>query len=173
MTDDERQRGRAPLYAVLFDAPNLDRAYLPTISYQYEISSGVSVPHGLDREVASALPALWYCLHLPNAASSLVDIPAPVLTAAQALDLEHHILLAPAEVFELEVVGRWLARGVPMLAARPDELLEDVSRRAEALRFALPTAPYSALSDDTVREHWRAVHATLAPDRSISGESRG
>lgn len=169
MTDNEQTRGRAPLYAVLFDAPTLDRAYQPTIAYPYDVNSGVSVPHGLDREVASALPGLWYCLHLPNAASSLVDIPAPVLSAAQALDLQHHILLAPVAVFKPEVVGRWLVRGIPVLAVCPDELLEAVARRAEDLGFALPPMPYSALSDDTLREHWRGVHAVLAPDSEYLG----
>lgn len=55
--------------------------------------------------MASALPGRWYCLHLPNAASSFVDIPAPVLSAARALDLAHHILLVPVAVFEPKVVG--------------------------------------------------------------------
>ena len=166
---DESQRGRPPLYAVPFDAPTLDRAYHPTIAYQYDVNSGVTVPHGVDREVASALPGLWYCLHLPNDPSSLVDIPAPVLSAAQALDLEHHILLVPVEVFVPEVVGGWLARGVPILAVCPDELLDQVARRSEGLGFALPPVPYSALSDDTLRRHWRGVRAVLAPDSEYLG----
>jgi hypothetical protein len=59
MSADASQRGRPPLYAVLLDAPTLDRAYQPTIAYQYDVNSGITVPHGLDREVASALPGLW------------------------------------------------------------------------------------------------------------------
>jgi hypothetical protein len=103
-------------------------------------------------------------LHLPNAASSFVDNPAPVLSAARALDLAHHILLVPVAVFEPKVVGGWLTRGVPILAVCPDELLDEVGLRAERLGFTLPPVPYSALSDDTLREHWRGVHAALAPD---------
>jgi hypothetical protein len=169
VSDDELQRGRPPLYAVLFDAATVGPAYRPTVAYQYDVTSGVTAPHGLDREVASALPGLWYCLHLPNDPSSLVDIPAPVLSAAQALDLDHHILLAPVAAFEPDVVGNWLSRGVPILAVCPDELLDEVAQRAERLGFALPPIAYSELSDDTLREHWRAVHAVLAPDTEYLG----
>jgi hypothetical protein len=169
VSEDEWQRGRPPLYAVLFDIAAVDEAYRPTIAHPQDANSGVTVPHGLDREVASALPGLWYCLHLPNASSSLVDIPAPVLSAAQALDLDHHILLAPVAMFEPDAVGHWLAPGLPMLAVCPDERLDEVARRAQLLGFALPPIAYSQLSDDSLREHWRTVHAALDPDAEYLG----
>jgi hypothetical protein len=167
--DVELHRGRPPLYAVLFDTATVDTAFQPTIGYQYDVKSGVTAPHGLDREVASALPGLWYCLHLPNAPSSLVDIPAPVLSAAQALDLDHHILLVPVAAFDPDGVGAWLGRGVPILAVCPDELLDEVAQRAERLGFALPPIAYSELSDGTLREHWRAVRAVMASGSEYLG----
>jgi CHAT domain len=170
MSDHETRRVRPPVYAVLFNAPTLDPAYEPTINFRYDINSGVTVPHGFDREVASALPGLWYCLHLPNDPSTLVDIPAPVLSAARALDLDHHILLVPVAVFEPAYVGRWLEyRGIPALAVCPDELLEEVTRRADRLGFGLPPAAYSQLTNDTLRSHWEAIYALLAPPDAYLG----
>ncbi len=157
------------MYAVLFDAPSLEPFYRPTVTYQYDVNSGITAPHGLDHEVAFALPGLWYCLHLPNDPSTLVDIPAPILSAAQALDLDHHILLAPVAAFDSDDVRQWLARRLPMLAVCPDELLDDVARRAACLGFALPPAAYSQLSNESLHGHWRAICSLLAPRAEYLG----
>lgn len=84
---------RSPLYAVLFSTADAGAAFSPIVSVQEGVDTPATVPHGLDRDVATALPGLWYCLHLPNTFHELRDISALAIKASQALHLDHHILL--------------------------------------------------------------------------------
>jgi hypothetical protein len=169
MTTAEAGFARVPLYAVLFHGTPESGSYSPVVDAPYGPDSEGTVPHGFDREVAAALPGLWYCLHLPNTFWELIDVPAHVLKAAWDLHLDHRILLAPVEVFDREHVGGWLAQGVPLLAVCPDDLLDDVTVRSEALGFAFPPVAYSQLSSDSVRTHWQAIHANLGSDAGYLG----
>lgn len=159
VTGDGGKFAHYPIYAVLFEAVIEQRPYAPLVTGQYGPQSGATAPHGLDREVAAALPGLWYCLHLPNTFSELVDVSAVHLKAAQALHLDHHIVLCPIDVFDQEYVGERLARGVPVLAVCPDALLDEAVKRSEALGFALPPVGYSQLSTDRLRTHWQAMRS--------------
>ena len=51
----------------------------------------------------------------------------------------------------------------------PDDLLEEAIRRSTALGFPLPPIPYSELSDDSLRAHWRAIHAHFVPTAPYFG----
>jgi hypothetical protein len=64
---------KKPLYAVLFTTTDDLEAYEPLILHPND-QSRVTVPHGLDRNVADALPALWYCLHLPRTFYDLINL---------------------------------------------------------------------------------------------------
>jgi hypothetical protein len=169
VSDVERAFARRPLYAVLFHATPADGPYLPTVAVQYRADSDMAVPHGFDREVACALPGLWYCLHLPNTLWELADISALGIKRSQALDLAHRIVLAPVDIFDREHVGEWLDHDVPVVALCPDDLIDEAARRSEALGFALPPVPYSELSTENLREHWRTIHALLVPDAAYLG----
>jgi hypothetical protein len=50
-----------------------------------------------------------------------------------------------------------------VLAVCPDDILDEVSRSAEDLGFALPATPYSEFSDASLKGHWRAIHDLFAP----------
>jgi hypothetical protein len=54
-----------------------------------------TLPYGLDRELASVLPILWYCLHLPRTRFDFVDTPAKAMKAFQNFDFPHHLVLLP------------------------------------------------------------------------------
>jgi hypothetical protein len=166
MTDWSHVFARSPLYAVVFHATNLDVPYVPVIGVQpdLDLDFAVTVPHGLGREVAVALPGLWYCLHLPNTFHDLTDIPARGLKASQILHLDHHILLVPIEAFDREHVGEWLGRDAAALVVCPDDILDDATTRSAALGFALPPAPYSQLSNESLRVHWKEIHAKFVPE---------
>ena len=57
---------RKPAYAVLFSSNvSYDEGYTSVVPTDRKYFN-FTVPHGLDRSVAAALPGLWYCLHLPN-----------------------------------------------------------------------------------------------------------
>ncbi len=158
-----------PTYAVLFSSDSrLDedqpRLVTPGIGY-----TNVTVPHGLDRAVASALPGLWYCLHLPNDLAELIDTPARVLKSAQVQHLDHEILLMPIQVFVPDVVQHWLKFTYPVLAVCPDDLLAEASEKSEALGFILPAEGFSSLSDEGLRAHWEAIHSKLVPNAPYLG----
>lgn len=168
MIGNEQAFGRNPIYAVVFRATSQDSPYVPLVG-QYSANSPVTVPHGFDREVVAALPGLWYCQHLPNTFWELGHVSAAFIKAAQALHLDHHIVLAPVEILDHEHLGQRLTRGVPVLAVCPDDLLDEASQRSEALGFALPPAAYSQLSSDSLRAHWRDIHALLVPEVAYLG----
>jgi len=135
-----------------------------------------TIPHGLSKTVATALPGLWYCLHLPNFLLDLVDISARNLKAAQSLRIDHNILLIPIDLFDENLfdenrLGWRLQHHHPVVTICPDELLDDARPRASALGFLLPTTPYSQLSDDTLSAQWSAIHDHFTPDlAALTGE---
>ncbi|MDQ3933074.1 MAG: CHAT domain-containing protein [Actinomycetota bacterium] len=161
--DDKPPFDRSPIYAVLFHVTGEDGPYQPLVTERLGGDSSVTVPHGLDREVATALPALWYCLHLPSTFADFVDMPVADLKVFQTLHLDHHILLAPVTFFDEAHVGPWLADGVPALVVCPDDVLDDVAMRSEMLGFTLPPAAYSRLSDESLQAHWASIGALLGP----------
>ncbi|KOU13191.1 hypothetical protein ADK51_35590 [Streptomyces sp. WM6368] len=129
------------------------------------------MPHGLSKTVATALPGLWYCLHLPATLLDLVDVDAWRLKAAQSLRLDHNILLVPIDCFDEDLLGRYLQHHHPVVAICPDELLDEARQRASALGFVLPTTPYSELSDATLSAQWDAMHEHFIPDLpALTGE---
>jgi hypothetical protein len=168
-TADTARFGKKPVYAVLFSSDfGLDEDHPklvePGIGY-----TNVTVPHGLDRAVASTLPGLWYCLHLPNDLAELVDTPARILKGAQIQHLDHEILLLPTQAFVPEVLQRWLEFAHPVLAVCPDDLVAEASEKSEVLGFILPVEKFSNLSDESLRAHWEAIHSKLVPDAPYLG----
>ncbi len=161
---------RKPLYSVLFSTvEDVDRPYSPLAAERQGQDTTVTVPHGFDREVAAALPGLWYCMHLPNDFLQLLDIPLATVKASQALHLDHRILMAPIQVFDQDHIGDWLTSSAPTLVVCPDNLIVDAVRRATALGFPLPVARYSELSDESLKAHWRAIHAHFVPKEPYFG----
>jgi hypothetical protein len=160
---------QSPLYVVLFSTvEDINESYFPLVGDGGHDPT-VTVPHGFDREVAAALPGLWYCLHLPNDFAQLIDIPAFALKAGQALHLDHSILLAPIQVFGRDRTGHWLDRAVPVLVVCPDDLIEEATQKSTELGFSLPAVSYSELSNDSLRAHWRAIHEAFVPDAPYLG----
>ena len=164
LTDRSITLDRAPLYAVLFEGTVDAGPYSPLVAAPYGVDAPVTVPHGLDHEVVAALPGLWYCLHLPNSLFELIDMPPSGLVKAQSLDLGHHIVLVPLAAFTAEHVGARLAQGLPVVAICPDELLAEATARCTSLGFALPPAPYSQLSSESLGTHWQAIYDLIQTD---------
>lgn len=129
----------------------------------------VTVPHGFDRDLTPALPALWYCLHLPNVFHQLRDIDASALKRAQALNLDHQILLIPIERFDAQTIKAWPEWSIPALVITPDSLYEKADAKARALGFPLPVVKQSSLSSESLEEHWRLLHAHFTPEQEFLG----
>jgi len=167
---------KSPLYAVLFaTTQNLTAPYTPYLESPrgtdgiFGADALVTVPHGFSREMATALPGLWYCMHLPNIFPQLVDIPFSSLKDGQSLSLDHQFFFAPIQLFSRSFIETWPPWAAPTLAVCPDELLDEVRRNSEALGFALPAVAYSELSDSSLKSHWRAIHSFFAPETPYLG----
>lgn len=167
--------GMPPLYAVLF-APGAgegraqDRSPYAPVVWERPAAAESTVPHGLAKTVAAALPGLWYCLHLPASLADFVDVDIWKLKAAQSLRLDHNILLVPIDCFD-EDLDRHLQRHHLVVTVCPDELLDEARQRASALGFVLPTTPYSQLSDATLTAQWKAIHEHFIPELpKLAGE---
>ena len=160
--------GTAPLYAVLFSSSqDIDSPFSPVVVSRgsepiVDDQAFVTVPHGLSREMATALPGLWYCLHLPNSFFQLTDLSCSFLKNIQGFALGHQFFFAPVQIFDPEY---GLPPGVtPVLALCPDDLLAEVSSKARDLGFLLPAASFSELSDSSLRAHWRTMHDAVGSD---------
>jgi hypothetical protein len=161
--------GKRPLYAVLFDSfSDVDAAYSPLIvgvkpKPIIEEAEAVTVPHGLARDMAQALPGLWYCMHLPNVFHQIGSILYESLSEFRGMALDHCFFFAPAQIFNRDYVVRWPTGMLPTLAVCPDNVIERVRRGSEELGFALPAVPYSELSDESLTRHWHSIHNKLVP----------
>lgn len=162
--------GKSPLYAALFQSSqDISTPYMPYVEVPktskgiFGVNDLVTIPHGLSREMAAALPGLWYCMHLPNIFPQLADMSFEYLKASQSLSLEHHFFFAPVQVFNRDYIRDWPPWALPALAVCPDSIIEEVRKNAEELGFPLPAVPYSELSDTSLAQHWRAMHEFFCP----------
>ncbi|MFF2432570.1 CHAT domain-containing protein [Streptomyces mirabilis] len=158
-------------YVVLYESEGgkTDTAYSPFATKQIvleDLAHG-TVPHGLSRDMATALPGLWYCLHLPSTLSDFVDMPAWLLQAAQYLKIDHQILLIPIDLLHTPQAARFLHGLHRTLVLCPDDLVDQARRLSAELHFALPTAAFSLLSDESLESHWQAIHRHYLPDVSV------
>jgi CHAT domain len=159
-----------PLYAVLFSSSqDINDLFSPIVVSQrpdpiVNEQAFVTVPHGLSRDMAAALSGLWYCLHLPNTFFQLMDLPYSFVKHTQILALDHQFFFAPVRVFDSAYIPEWPLAVTPVLALCPDDLLNEVSSKAQDLGFLLPAASFSELSDFSLKAHWRAIHEAVGSD---------
>lgn len=155
------------LYCAVFEPDGGESVHEPpVISAPLNSAAGTAIPHGLARDVATALPGLWYCLHLPQSRLDLVEMEPWLLQGTHQLSMGHNILLMPIDLFEKRALGPlWQ----PVLAVCPDHLLDRTAKRAGDLNFVLPASPVSALSDDSINAHWGAIHERFSFGRPMLG----
>ncbi|WP_405753805.1 CHAT domain-containing protein [Streptomyces sp. NBC_01411] len=163
-------------YVVLCRAENggtNPAVYSPFTTEQLDevANKDMTVPHGISRAAAAALPGLWYTLHLPSTLSDLIDTPARILKAAQQLKLDHHILLLPIDVFDARYVDGFFRGLHRTLVVCPDDLLEEARQRSKTMDFALPAMGYASLGDESLTAHWQAIHRHFVPDSEPLGNA--
>ncbi|MGA5810200.1 hypothetical protein ACPC3D_31935 [Streptomyces cellulosae] len=154
--------GRHLLYLVAFDPEDgaAPTEFSPVIHTPLEDADQFAIPHGLARDVARALPGLWYCLHLPQSRGDLVDLEAWRLKGLQQLAMGHHVMPVPVTALNGLTLAPWWR---PMLALCPDELVERTAQAAVALGVELPVASFSSLGDASLEEHWQAIQERVYP----------
>ncbi|WP_290050080.1 hypothetical protein [Amycolatopsis solani] len=149
----------SPLYIVLFSADDLiDSDADVFLSHQYEETASITVPHGLSVDLSTALPALWYCLHLPNTFSTLADLPFPAFHVSRELHLDHQIWFAPTVAFDEAWFGRARDYAIPVLIICPDQELEEVQSRASALGLDISILTFSDLTNQNLARMWKKIH---------------
>jgi len=152
----------SPIYVVLFESPNFDANEPPLLIGTPQDDSQASIPHGLSRDVSRALPALWYCLHLPGSFQQVLDLSASGIKAAQQLSMGPKIWLAPTSVFEsLWPVSNRNDSGTPLLLVVPDREIDDISTIARRLQLSCPIVAYSNLSGESLKEHWNYIRSNI------------
>jgi hypothetical protein len=132
--------------------------------------------HLLSPDVATAIPALWYCLHLPRDAFDVVDLPARVLKFLGEVGNPLQVLFLPmAWLSEEAIAASPFASCDRMRIYCSDSDLELGLRRTSDLGFRFPPVEHSALDDaqlqhdwDSLREYWSGL--TVLSDADIRGD---
>jgi hypothetical protein len=164
----EDQSWRPLLYAVVFEMDESSYSdALPILVDPDGSADDATLPHGLSREVARALPALWYCVHLPNFQRQLGDIPIVALKGAQRLSLAPHILLTPAKLFTSDQLDVEREDHIPVLAICSDESFERAADDARRMGFLIESIKFSQLTNDRLASHWREIHERLRPEAKL------
>ncbi|CAM3313346.1 CHAT domain protein [Arthrobacter ulcerisalmonis] len=152
------------LYVVAFSSEDAsDAAYSPITTDWEQSGEGGTRPQLLSREIVPALPALWYCLHLPKSPHDIVDIRIKYLPWLQEAAFAHNILLVPMGLVRRAVTGipkEWSRT----LLIGPDDEQAELARLGRDLGFSLSPAVFSELSTISLRTHWK----TIAENQSAS-----
>ncbi|MEJ1193177.1 CHAT domain-containing protein [Pseudarthrobacter sp. CCNWLW207] len=154
------------LYVVAFSSEDDSGAeYSPVTTDWEEPGEGSTRPQLLSREMVPALPALWYCLHLPKSPHDLVDIRTKYLPWLQKAAFAHNVRLVPMGLVRQSLTGIPSAWSRTLLIGPEDERAE-LDRLGRDLGFSLPVAVFSELSTMSLRTHWKAIaeiHAGPVP----------
>ncbi|WP_196279798.1 CHAT domain-containing protein [Catellatospora paridis] len=100
----------------------------------------------------------------------MIDNPPLAMKASQLLYFGHGILLIPLTSFMSDDIKARSIPFVPTLTLCADDLLEEVSERSREIGFALPAAAISSLSDESLKEHWRAIPRHFSPELPYLGK---
>lgn len=125
----------------------------------------VGGPHLLAPEAATVIPALWYALHLPQAASDTMDLSARVLRFMGAAGTPAQILYLPLAWLSEEVIRMSpFADCDRMRIDCPADELEEARERTHDLGFKFEPIAHNTLDDarlegdwDDLREYWRGL----------------
>lgn len=152
-----------PWYIVAFRRLPEAEPYEPVVSWDRTLRAylrgEVTFPLGFDMTLAPALPALWYCLHLPHSRFDFQSIPAKALKYFQRLHSPHRIVLMPLP---------WprqpptiLQHGDPKLVIAPPDLLAEAENMAVSLRSVLEVCRSDSLTPNSLVRHWAAMRSAL------------
>jgi len=166
-----------PYYLVLFESSVSREPYRPVVDFA-TYDARATLPYGFDRELAAALPAMWYCLHLPRTRSDFIDMPVKGMKSAQLIDLPHHIILVPLPL--PETLPMFFPADWPAIVMAPDALRSEAELLASRLPFVVEIADTATLDAASLQRHWAVLYQALRinrpryvwPSRILSGFSR-
>ena len=136
----------------------VSRGSEPIVDYQVF----VTVPHGLSREMATALPGLsWYCLHLPNAFFQLTDLSYSFLKNTEGFALGHQFSLRP---FRYSIRIWVAARRHTRVGALPGRSAGRSKFEGSGLGVPSSGRIVFLSFDSSLKAHWRAIHEAVGSD---------
>ena len=116
--------------------------------------------HLLAPDVATAIPALWYSLHLPRDVFDIVDLPARALKFFGEVGNPVQVLFLPLTWLSEETITAGpFAACDRMRIYCPAADLEVARQLTRDLGFRLPPVDQSALNDAQLQRGWEALRA--------------
>jgi len=161
--DSVASRYSEPYYFVLFKSSAGHTPRPPVVDVKAYAAASVTLPYGFDRDLAPALPAIWYCLHLPRTRFDFIDMQAEGMKACQMLNLPHHILLLPVpwpEPLPMFRPADW-----PAIILAPASLRSEAEQLASLLPTVVDIADTAALDIISLQRHWAALYMAVSLDR--------
>lgn len=158
-----------PTYIVLFRSRAASSGrYRPVVpaaeTGRNYLEGHITLPLGLDRDLESILPAMWYCLHLPRSRFDFSVLGAIQWKALQGLNLPLRVLLMA--IPHPEGLARKLAGEGPKLIFAPDNLLAEARALATHLDDVVDVALTSTLGPARLASDWRALYTRLRVPRA-------
>lgn len=150
--DTDQVASPNPLYVVFVDISDADLDQPLVVGH-----AGQGI---FDEEVVPALPALWYCLHLPKTRFETLDMPLEAVSAAtrDGEGRSHRVFLAPTSFLEHVDLLRGIVGEFDLaLLIAPDGLIDRARAVSRELDATLGATNYSALNQSSLDEHWRAL----------------
>jgi hypothetical protein len=144
--------GAPLLWVVLFESNAPITDYEPIVSYLPR----TPFVHQLDGDVATALSAVWTCLHLPRVASDCFDLSYSHEEKAAHLDLSHSILLVP--IAHLRTKGTVaFPRSNLLVVVTPDATVHEAQALTHSWSPLFGVVGYSGLSQQFADACWSRV----------------
>ncbi|MFD6029200.1 CHAT domain-containing protein [Cellulosimicrobium funkei] len=165
---DKELRLPTPLYVVWADieaTPELKASPVVNI----ERPDDALADHSMDPGLIAALPALWYCLHLPKTQFEIIDMPLVGVQDALASTASHAILLLDTELLiAREALARIFASYAPTLMLASKISIGSISDLSREAGFALEPAAFDEIDQELLDSHWAALArrwgATFPPE---------
>jgi hypothetical protein len=129
----------------------------------------------LDEELVSALPAIWYAMHLPKTLWDTIDLPLPAVRDYVSQQRPHGIALVPASFLKNNSFMTALLRGYePVLIICSDDAMQDAIEVAGSNGFVLPPITFSELNQSGLNLHWVSLEKhwvkTLPGEVALKGD---
>lgn len=109
-------------------------------------------PHGLMHAMLPALPALWYCCHLPRTLGDLMHPQLEFLADLRSLETPQHISLVPSSLLPSIPDS-----ASPVLIIGDDRDEQEIALVAARLKPPLGFSLFSQLSQESLEGHWKAL----------------
>lgn len=155
---------RHPSYIILFETDGLPIEFRPlTTATEYVLrylKGQTTLPLLFDTRLKTAIPLIWYCLHLPRSRYDFQVVPAKVLKGFQKVSHHHHIVIIPVPY--LESVQLMLNHDWPKIIFTPDNLVDAATTLSSQIQNVIEITMASSIGSESLHRHWSALYNALS-----------